>query len=94
MLLQIADLRKEWRTKNGATGISIPECELHVRLTPGKEPEISLEQIDMGTSRARLMVSELMVLANEAMASIGNTPPLSLVFNMTQVADDLPYILT
>ena len=51
--------------------MEFPEYELHVRAAQSQAPEVELEMIEQTKSPSRQLVSELMILANEAFATVG-----------------------
>ena len=67
--------------------ISMPECEVHVREPDSIYPDIVLQTQSPEDSQARTLVSELMIMANEAVATIGAQwhPVLLLVKNKSVV---------
>ena len=70
-VVQASRLRLRWREQQGAVQISMPECEVHVREPDSIYPDIVLQTQGPEDSQARTLVSELMIMANEAVAIIG-----------------------
>ena len=69
--VQMAQLRRAWRQEQGAVDVRMMECEVHVRGPDSVDPEVYLQGSNSHESPARSLVSELMILANQAVATFG-----------------------
>jgi exoribonuclease-2 len=63
-LHKIADASEKRRVADGAVYIDLPELDLKVSYEPGGEPVVETRVLD-STSKARQLVSELMILNNQ-----------------------------
>lgn len=77
LCLQAAQLRQGWRVKHGAIQLSMPECDMRIIQPNSLVPDISMRFSDGGEdSPAQTLVSELMIMANEAIGLLGEPLPL------------------
>ena len=75
-------MRRDWRMQQGAVHISMPECEVRVRHVESPVPHVFLTTEIQDESSAHMLVSELMIMANEAVARIGACFPFTLPWQM------------
>ncbi len=69
--LQAAELRSEWRASNGSVAIRTPEASISVSVDADGDAVVSIAATDQWASPSRQLVSEMMVLAGEAVAAFG-----------------------
>ncbi len=69
--LQAAQQREEWRVASGASTVNSPECSLRVSRSDEDEPEIQARPETSQDTPGHQLVSEMMILANEAAARTG-----------------------
>lgn len=72
--LQAARLRQAWREAQGAATIFLDECSVRVSDASAEDPEVRLERLSVGASPSRAMVAELMILAGQVAAAVGEQP--------------------
>ncbi|KAL4859933.1 putative ribonuclease [Chlorella vulgaris] len=70
-LAALAALRQSYRMSCGAVEICMPESSLRVQGAEREDPDVCLEQEDQYASPARMLVSEMMILAGEAVGELG-----------------------
>lgn len=70
-MLQAAQLRRKWREKHGAVSINLPESEVRVTDADSIYPDITFRFNSQPDSQAHMLVQELMIMANEAVAKMG-----------------------
>ena len=68
---QAAELRNQWRVSNGAVEIRTPEASISVGVDADGDAVVSIAATDQWSSPSRQLVSEMMVLAGEAVAAFG-----------------------
>ena len=71
MTMQAAELRKRWRVSNGAVEIQTPDTSISVAVGAEGDAVVSIAASDQWSSPSRQLVSEMMVLAGEAVAAFG-----------------------
>ena len=78
--VQAAELRSQWRASNGSVEIRTPESSISVSVDAGGDAVVSIAATDQWASPSRQLVSEMMVLAGEAVAAFGAAlrPPCSV----------------
>ena len=69
--LQVAELRREWRNEQGALTIQFPDSVMLVSNPRAANPTITVKRDEAYDTPANLFVSELMILANEAVGRLG-----------------------
>ena len=69
--IQAAELRSEWRASNGSVEIRTPEASISVSVDADGDAVVSIAAMDQWASPSRQLVSEMMVLAGEAVAAFG-----------------------
>ena len=69
--LQVAELRREWRNEQGALTVQFPDSMMLVSNPRSANPTISVKRDDAYETPANLFVSELMIMANEAVGKLG-----------------------
>eukprot|EP00271_Cylindrocystis_brebissonii_P008388 TRINITY_DN225_c0_g5_i1.p1 TRINITY_DN225_c0_g5~~TRINITY_DN225_c0_g5_i1.p1 ORF type:complete len:968 (-),score=227.06 TRINITY_DN225_c0_g5_i1:1038-3941(-) len=79
LLAEAAYLRQDWRMAQGAVEILLPEPDLKVTNLTSPNPSVTIDVIDQ-TAPARRLVSEMMVLAGEAVALWGQQRGLPLPY--------------
>lgn len=71
MVVQASEARAAWRTRQGAASITLDECEVRVADPRAPNPRVTLERLQTGTSAARTLVSEMMIMAGQVAATVG-----------------------
>ena len=79
--------------QQGAVHISMPECEVRVRHAESPVPHVFLTTETQDESAAHTLVSELMIMANEAVARIGACHPFYRTPAVVHNPDDLWFIV-
>ncbi|KAK9841052.1 hypothetical protein WJX81_007873 [Elliptochloris bilobata] len=79
-LLRAAELRHRWRAARGATTFTYRDTEVRVEGAAGTSPSVRLSDGPQQSSRAQLMVAEMMILANEAAATLGGEAGVPLPY--------------
>ena len=73
---QAAEVRRAWRGCNGSVDIKTPDVVISVDVgAGGDQATVSVVVIDQWTSTSRQLVAEMMVMAGEAIATFGMSPP-------------------
>uniref|UniRef100_A0A383WAQ3 RNB domain-containing protein n=1 Tax=Tetradesmus obliquus TaxID=3088 RepID=A0A383WAQ3_TETOB len=90
-LYEAARLRRAWRVSRGCIDIDLPEAQLKVEQAQldALRPAVSCTKLSQWESAARLMVAEMMILAGEAVGSLGAAQQLPLPYR-GQEAPQLP----
>lgn len=68
---QVAGLRQRWRKQQGAVDFQLQDCEIVVTDARSVHPAVALKDGSADNTPANLFVSELMILANEAVGKFG-----------------------
>eukprot|EP00879_Flechtneria_rotunda_P004803 GHRR01005075.1.p1 GENE.GHRR01005075.1~~GHRR01005075.1.p1 ORF type:complete len:775 (+),score=250.97 GHRR01005075.1:386-2710(+) len=91
LIYEAARLRRSWRVSHGCIDIDLPEGKLEVSVgdLDRKLPGITCTKLSQWESAARLMVAEMMILAGEAVGSLGASAGLPLPYR-GQEAPQLP----
>ncbi|CAK9266221.1 unnamed protein product [Sphagnum jensenii] len=79
MLAEVANLRREWRKGQGAIDVSIPEPCIKVTNPHLPVPSIDLSVTNL-SSPAVLLVTEMMIVCGEAIATFGERNLVSLPY--------------
>lgn len=69
--LQAADARAAWRVRQGASTFALDECSVKVDDARAADPRVALHRINTWQSAARTLVSEMMILAGQVAATVG-----------------------
>lgn len=70
-MLQASELRQQWRVQQGAITIALDESEVRVSDPLALDPTVTVERVNVAKSPARTMVAEMMILAGQVAATIG-----------------------
>ena len=71
MALQASEARQAWRLRQGAAAISLDECVVRVADPRALDPAVTLERVRQWDSPSRTLVSEMMILAGQVAATVG-----------------------
>lgn len=90
-LHQAAEARQRWREEQGSMGFQMPEAKVRVVQphSPASIVQVHASGSATGTQPSQRLVSEMMILAGQAIAHIGNENGLPLPYR-GQVAPSLP----
>lgn len=75
--LQASEVRQQWRVKQGAITIALDESEVRISDSLLLDPEVTIERLNVSKSPSRSMVAEMMILAGQVAATIGEFRPCS-----------------
>ena len=91
MWVQAAEARERWREEQGALSFQMPEAKVHVvePHSPESRVQVHAGLNGGGDQPSQRLVSELMILAGQAIACIGPTscPPLLFACHNCSVVD-------
>ncbi|CAL8468647.1 g8187 [Coccomyxa elongata] len=79
-LHQASEARQAWRLRQGAAAISLDECVVHVADPRAPDPAVTLERVQQWDSPSRTLVSEMMILAGQVAATVGQKVGLALPY--------------
>eukprot|EP00884_Botryococcus_braunii_P005374 jgi/Botrbrau1/14838/Bobra.0278s0008.1 len=79
-LHEVAKRRAEWRKRAGAVNIELPETDVVVDVAEDGEAWVSFRTRMSGRSPAQALVAELMILANEAVGTLGGKAGIPLPY--------------
>ncbi len=84
--LEFAKIRLNWRIEQGAVIIEKPDLSIELEQIDNTEDINVKLELQTANPKAQLIVSELMVLANSALANFAITNDLSLIFRTQDIA--------
>lgn len=75
MWFQAAEVRERWREEQGALSIHMPEAKVRVVEPQSPDPSVQVHAglNGGGDQPSQRLVSEMMILAGQAIASLGET---------------------
>lgn len=76
MLLQAAELRQRYRQEQGALNFQLPEAKVRVQQAFSIDSSVQVEALSpmqAGGGPSQLLVSEMMILAGQAIAQLGTS---------------------